>query len=75
MSCVVCIAFDADRVISWMIPFRGGPVHPYIVWKDRFTWKSLSDICPRFLPEYFSGSSLLYPTSFTNVGVVLLGYE
>jgi hypothetical protein len=41
-----CIAFDDDRVISWVIPWRiselspgGGPIRPYIVWKDRFTWK------------------------------------
>jgi hypothetical protein len=53
----------------------GGPVRPYIVWGDRFIWNFQSGTSPRVLPEYFSGSSLLYPTSFTIVGVVLLGYE
>jgi hypothetical protein len=50
-------------------------VRPYIVWGDWFTWKSKSDTWPRVLPEYFSNSSLLYPTSFTTVGAVLLAYE
>jgi hypothetical protein len=43
------------------------PVHPYIVRGDRVTWKFYSDMSPGVLHEYFSGSFLPSPTSFTTV--------
>jgi hypothetical protein len=48
MSCVVCIAFDGDQVISWVIPlFGGGPVRPYIVWGGQVYMEVLVRYKPR----------------------------
>jgi hypothetical protein len=76
---VVCIAFYDDRVISWVIPWRipelspgGGPVRPYIVWGTGLHGSPSWIHALESYPEWFSGSSILYPTSLTTVGAVLL---
>jgi hypothetical protein len=71
MSCVVCIALGGDRVISC---FEGVPICPYIVWGIDYM-EVLIGYKLRSPTEYFSGTFLLSPTSFTTVRVVILRYE
>jgi hypothetical protein len=81
MSFVVSTAFDGDWMISWVIlddhsiSPGGGPVHPYIVWGTGLHGSPSRIHALGSYPVWFSGSSLLYPTSLTTVGAVLLGYE
>jgi hypothetical protein len=70
---VVCIALGVDRDdLFWR-----GPARAYIVWEGQGYMEILakSDTSSEVLPEYCSGSFLLFSTSSTMVRVVLLRYE